>query len=65
MKANATRRLFVMQGLSTKGSKLGTELRKHEYLRNEGPRLRFEGPPEFSDPDIYEGWFDESETDSQ
>ena len=45
-----------MQGLATKGSRLGTKLRKRECVLREGPILRPNLPPEFSDPDLNEGW---------
>ncbi|KAK6008481.1 hypothetical protein QM012_000384 [Aureobasidium pullulans] len=56
LKRDQTRRLFVMQGLATKGSRLGTKLRKRERVLREGPVLRPSLPPEFSDPDLHEGW---------
>ncbi|KAG9778142.1 hypothetical protein KCU95_g12544, partial [Aureobasidium melanogenum] len=56
LKRDQTRRLFVMQGLATKGSRLGTKLRKRECVLREGPILRPNLPPEFSDPDLNEGW---------
>lgn len=45
-----------MQGLATKGSRLGTKLRKRERDLRKGPILRPSLPPEFSDPDLNEGW---------
>ncbi|TIA34901.1 mating-type protein MAT alpha 1 [Aureobasidium pullulans] len=56
LKRDQTRRLFVMQGLATKGSRLGTKLRKREHDLREGPAMRPVLPPEFSDPDLNEGW---------
>ncbi|THV94269.1 mating-type protein MAT alpha 1 [Aureobasidium pullulans] len=56
LKRDQTRRLFVMQGLATKGSRLGTKLRKREHDLREGPTMRPVLPPEFSDPDLNEGW---------
>jgi hypothetical protein len=45
-----------MQGLATKDSRLGTKLRKRERSLRHGPVLRPSLPPEFSDPDLNEGW---------
>jgi len=45
-----------MQGLATKNSRLGTRLRKRERDLRKGPVLRPSLPPEFSDPDLNEGW---------
>lgn len=45
-----------MQGLATKGSRLGTKLRKREHDLREGPAMRPVLPTEFSDPDLNEGW---------
>lgn len=55
IKRAQTRRLFVMQGLATKGSKLGTGLCKREHELQRG---RAEVPPEFNDPDLNEGWYE-------
>jgi hypothetical protein len=45
-----------MQGLATKDSRLGSKLRKRERDLRKGPVLRPSPPPEFSDPDLNEGW---------
>nr|QBQ58041.3 MAT1-1-1 [Aureobasidium zeae] len=60
-KRDQTQKLFVVQGLATKDSRLGTKLRKREHHLREGPAMQPRIPSEFTDPDINEGW---QETDA-
>ena len=54
-----------MQGLVTRGSRLGTKLRKREYQMRTGPPLRPGEPPEFGDPNLNEGWYDHEEAEGK
>lgn len=48
-----------MQGLATKGSRLGTKLREHEMELRLRPYLNRTVPPEFDDSDLCGEWGEE------